>query len=391
MVSAPTTLEAPQGRVELLRRRHDSSQPLRAWDAADEYLLAHLDEVDRVRAHDAAPDSTAPRVLVLNDSFGALAVALAFAEPVCVSDSVVSQLATRANLQRNGLRPDAVRLRSAFEPFTALGDQDVVVMRVPLSLAQLEDQLHRLRPLLHPHTEVVAGGMTKHVHNSTIELFERIIGPTPTSPARKKARLLHPAFDPDLSSGPSPHPTSFVLPGGHTVVNHAGVFSAGRVDQGTQLLLDHLRVLDDERTAVDLGCGSGVIALHLAMQSPELQVLCVDASYAAVASAGATFDQAFGDRHRASFDAADGLEAVGPAGVDLVVTNPPFHADRSRGDAVAWRFFQEARHVLRPGGRLVVVGNRHLGYHAKMRRLFGNVEVMASDPKFVALASRKRR
>jgi 16S rRNA (guanine1207-N2)-methyltransferase len=47
--------------------------------------------------------------------------------------------------------------------------------------------------------------------------------------------------------------------------------------------------------------------------------------------------------------------------------------------------FTGARRVLAPGGELWVVGNRHLGYHVKLRRLFGNCRLVASDPKFVVL------
>jgi 16S rRNA (guanine1207-N2)-methyltransferase len=49
--------------------------------------------------------------------------------------------------------------------------------------------------------------------------------------------------------------------------------------------------------------------------------------------------------------------------------------------------FSEAQRVLGPGGELLVVGNQHLAYHAKLTRLFGKgrVDVVASDPKFVVL------
>ncbi|WP_231632442.1 class I SAM-dependent methyltransferase, partial [Streptomyces clavuligerus] len=32
----------------------------------------------------------------------------------------------------------------------------------------------------------------------------------------------------------------------------------------------------------------------------------------------------------------------------------------------------------------------HLGYHVRLRRLFGNAEVVASDPKFVVLRAVRR-
>ena len=52
--------------------------------------------------------------------------------------------------------------------------------------------------------------------------------------------------------------------------------------------------------------------------------------------------------------------------------------------------FTGARRALRPGGELWVVGNRHLGYHVTLRRIFGNSELVASDAKFVVLRAVRR-
>jgi 16S rRNA (guanine1207-N2)-methyltransferase len=49
--------------------------------------------------------------------------------------------------------------------------------------------------------------------------------------------------------------------------------------------------------------------------------------------------------------------------------------------------FEQAKNSLRTGGELRIVGNRHLGYHLKLKRLFGNCEVVASDRKFVVLST----
>ena len=68
-----------------------------------------------------------------------------------------------------------------------------------------------------------------------------------------------------------------------------------------------------------------------------------------------------------------------------MLNNPPFHVDQAVGDAIAWQMFSESRAALRHGGELWVVGNRHLAYHAKLKRLFGNCEVVASNSKFVVL------
>ncbi|MNJ82142.1 Ribosomal RNA large subunit methyltransferase G [compost metagenome] len=51
--------------------------------------------------------------------------------------------------------------------------------------------------------------------------------------------------------------------------------------------------------------------------------------------------------------------------------------------------FQQAREALVVGGALYIVGNRHLGYHSKLARLFRGVEQVAATPKFVILKARK--
>ncbi len=110
----------------------------------------------------------------------------------------------------------------------------------------------------------------------------------------------------------------------------------------------------------------------------------MDESFQAVASAEATY-RANGVPGHAEFRVGDGLTGVPDGTVDRVLTNPPFHSHRATTDATARRMFGGARRVLRPGGELWVIGNRHLGYHVRLRRLFGNCDVVASDPKFVVL------
>ena len=71
--------------------------------------------------------------------------------------------------------------------------------------------------------------------------------------------------------------------------------------------------------------------------------------------------------------------------IDRVVNNPPFHENHAICDAIASQMFTESRDVLRRGGELWVVGNRHLAYHAKLNRLFGNCDMVAGNGKFVVL------
>jgi len=377
-------LDAPQGELRLTRHPVRPADALRAWDAADEYLLHHL--VDEAVDLDGT-------VAILNDAWGALSSALAPRSPVSISDSYVSHLAIAANVARN--RSDApVMLHSGLGPPPE--HIDVLLLRIPKSLALLEDQLRRLAPSLHPGTVVIGGSMAKHLHSSTLEVFERTIGPTRTSRAVRKARLLFATPDPTLDPGPNPWPTSSTIaPDGLVVTSHAGVFAGDRLDIGTRLLLDHLPMPAGADTIVDLGCGNGILATRAAQADPDTQVLAVDESFRAAASAQATAGDALGADARVAALVGDGLLTLATGtppdagSVDLVLTNPPFHRDHTVGDAVAWQFFHEARTVLRTGGELWVVGNRHLGYHAKLRRVFGNADVVASNPKFVVIRATK--
>ncbi|MGW0911709.1 methyltransferase [Streptomyces sp. NPDC002784] len=377
-------MKTPWGETPLSRFPEDPRDRLRAWDASDEYLLRHL--ADR-----EIPLSGT--VVVVGDRWGALVTALAPHRPTQITDSHLAQEATRANLARAGVEPGAVRLLTTQDPPPER--IDVLLVRVPKSLALLEDQLLRLAPAVHADTVVVGTGMVKEIHTSTLKLFERILGPTRTSLAEKKARLIFCTPDPALKRGATPWPYSYELPdgvgavSGRTVVNHAGVFCADRLDIGTRFFLAHLPDSRGSLRVVDLGCGNGVVGTAVALGNPEAEVLFVDESFQAVASAEATY-RANGVPGHAEFRVGDGLAGVPAGSVDLVLNNPPFHSHRTTTDATAWRMFTGAQRALRPGGELWVVGNRHLGYHAKLRRLFGNCQLVSGDPKFVVLKAVRR-
>lgn len=372
------------GGFELGRFPDDPRERLRAWDAADAYVLRWL----------AAEGGAIRDGVVVGDRWGALTTALAGFGVTQVADSFLAREATRANLARNGVDAGAVRLLTTRDaPPERVG---TLVVRVPKSLALLEDQLCRLAPAVGPGTVVVAGGMVKEVHTSTLALFERVLGPTRTSLAEQKARLVFCTPDPGIAPPSSRWPHSYDLPdgigaaSGRTVVNHAGVFCAERLDVGTRFLLGALPVRAGAEHVIDLGCGNGVVGLAAALGNPEARVTFVDESYQAVASAEATYRANLPDTGKAEFVVGDGLAGFPRGGADLVLANPPFHSHQATTDRVAWRMFTGSRAALRPGGELWVVGNRHLGYHAKLKRIFGNGDVVAANRKFVVLRAVRR-
>lgn len=365
-------LTVAQGEFELNRLPKRARELLRAWDAADEYLLDTLAE--------QPPNSG--RVLIMNDSFGALAVALNAWRPYAISDSYLSQQATRLNLAANGLPEYSVSLLNSLE--MPEGVFDLVLIKAPKTLALLEDELIRLRPHLTPSTQIIVAGMIKTLPPSVWKLLERLVGPTTTSLAKKKARLIFASLDAGLLIPPSPYPVCYRLENtGHLISNHANVFSRDSLDIGTRFFLQHLPSRQDACDIIDLGCGNGLVGLIAAERSPAATVHFVDESFMAVASAKDNFYRAFGNQREATFHVADGLAEAEPASADLILCNPPFHQQNTIGDQIAVGLFKQSRRVLRKGGELWVIGNRHLDYHNYLDRLFGRHSVVAANSKFV--------
>ena len=371
-------LESPYARLDLIRQPEQPNEPLQAFDAADEYLLTQLHEQQL---------PAGSRVLILNDSFGALACALAQqAEVTSSGDSHLAHLALEKNLQRNGLATDSVIFVPASE--AVQGPFDRVLIRVPKTLALLEEQLIRLHGQLAPGAQVIAAAMIKHLPRAAGDLLEKYIGPVQASLAVKKARLLT-ATPVEKAVPVSPYPTRYRLDQpAIELLNHANLFCREDLDIGTRAFLPHLpRALGNLRVA-DLGCGNGVLGIVYALGNPQAQLTLVDESYMAVQSARENWQAILGDRP-ADIRAGDGLAEQPMDSLDLVMCNPPFHQQQVVGDFLAWRMFTQAKTALARGGELWIVGNRHLGYHLKLKRLFGKVEQVAATPKFVILRAIK--
>ena len=379
-------MTSPLGELELSRYPRLKRENLQAWDAADEFLLAHLVEEGLL----PAPDSAA-RILVVNDGFGALALSLCNWEVVSWSDSWLSHQGVIANSKQNpGSKPPLLVPATEAPP----GRFDLVLVKIPRSLALLEHQLAGIAGLLEKNGRVLGAGMARHIHTSTLGLFEARLGPTSTSLAKKKARLVIPSVDTARAVQASPYPDSFQWEEQNCrLLNHANVFSRGHLDIGARAMLQALPGIPPSEFIVDLGCGNGVLGIAAQLQQPMARLAFIDESYMAVASAQAnwstiTSGKLPGGCPQAGFHVNDGLGGLG-LGPDLVLCNPPFHQGSAMGDQVAWRMFVQSGESLRQGGQLWVVGNRHMAYHGKLKKLFGNCRVAFSNRKFVVLVATK--
>ncbi|EDT0918872.1 23S rRNA (guanine(1835)-N(2))-methyltransferase RlmG [Salmonella enterica subsp. enterica] len=355
----------------------DDVNPLLAWEAADEYLLQQLDETE-IRGP----------VLILNDTFGALSCALAEHSPYNIGDSYLSELGTRENLRHNGIAESSVTFLDSTADYPQA--PGVVLIKVPKTLALLEQQLRALCKVVTAQTRIIAGAKARDIHTSTLELFEKVLGPTTTTLAWKKARLINCTFShPQLAD--APQTLSWKLEDtGWTIHNHANVFSRTGLDIGARFFMQHLpENLDGE--IVDLGCGNGVIGLSLLAKNPQANVVFVDESPMAVDSSRLNVEtnlpEAF---ERCEFMINNALSGVEPFRFNAVFCNPPFHQKHALTDNIAWEMFHHARRCLKINGELYIVANRHLDYFHKLKKIFGNCATIATNNKFVILKAVKQ-
>lgn len=370
MIKKPCILDS---KFELQRLPKKTDESLRAWDAADEYVLEYVTNLN-------LPAST--KVLIINDSFGALVIGLQSFQPHALSDSYLSQQATRLNLARNDFRETTVTLIKSIDSLPRTFD--LIVIKVPKTLALLEFQLLQLRSHVSENTKIIVAGMVKILTPSVWNLLERIIGKTQTSLAQKKARLIFSTFESHLPCPKNPYPIRYILENtNYEITNHANIFSREKLDIGTRFFLEHLPKAEHFRDIVDLGCGNGIVGLIAAEKNTLAQIHFVDESFMAIESAHQNFEKAFKNR-TAQFHIGDCLTDFAPNSVDCILCNPPFHQQHVIGDFIAQTMFKQAKNVLRTNGELWVIGNSHLNYGISLSRLFGkpNVSLIAQNAKF---------
>ncbi|MEI8094885.1 MAG: methyltransferase [Spirochaetales bacterium] len=374
------TWNSPWGDFELAREPYDRDPALQAWSAADALLARHALET---------PEKKDTPYVVFNDAFGALTVVLRSQGRyvIQVSDSALSQRCTLVNLDANNLDNAPLQLLDSLTVPVLKPESPppVVLLRLPKTLALLEYQLHQVRQFAPLGTVVAASAMAKDIHTSTLETFEALLGPTTSSLAESKARLILSTLT-DQAVAKNPYPTQWHLPSLHLhLVNHAAVFSREGLDEGTRLLLQHFPKIGPEiRTLVDLGCGNGILGLVAAQRSGRIEIFCVDESFMATCSARDSF-RASEMGGRAQFLTGDGLEDFEAQSVDLILCNPPFHFQNAQSLEAAYSMFDDAKRVLRPGGELWVVANRHLGHHKALAERFPQVRTAALTDKFIVL------
>ena len=393
---------------QILRRFPDlEADNLVAVDATDRLVLAEAGAT--IEAADPG------RVVVVGDRYGAMtlgAIALHSAQDVRVhQDPITGEQALAHNAIRaelGAIRAEVSAIRAEFGatgiglaggyrqlPMAAelFSGATVVLGQLPKSL----DALREIAQLAAAHGDVgvtvFLGGRVKHMTHTMNDVLTDSFADVRASLAKQKSRVL-------VAGGPLPTvglggATAYPLRQHHLdldlwVCAHGAAFAGTKLDLGTRFLLEFLdRMHPAASTAVDLGCGTGVIAAALARARPNLTVIATDQSAAAVSSAAATMAANWlSERVQVLRD--DAMSTLPDGSVDLILCNPPFHLGTSVHAGAALRLFDAAARVLAPGGQLWTVFNSHLAHEGALNRAVGPTRVMGRNAKFTVTASTRQ-
>lgn len=419
-------------------------EALRRWPDVEAENLFAVDASDRLildEAADSLADANPGEIVVVGDRYGAITLGalaqlglLAGEQALDAADSSIrvhqdalsGEQALAANAEAIGADSTTFRtLPLGVEQHAAelFGGARVVLLQLPRGLDALEEIVAAIAAHAEPEVRVFAGGRIKHMTPAMNDVFAAAFDSVEVSLARQKSRVLRVSAPRGRTNGreasdsanegvddavvaasgaPAPlHATNGNSASrgwprleqhrdvGLIVAAHGAAFAASSIDIGTRFLLGHLsEAAPSARTAIDLGCGTGVLATSLAMHRPKLLVLASDQSAAAVASARATAHaNGVGDRVKVVRD--DGLSRQPDGSADLIVLNPPFHLGATVHAGIALKLFEHAARVLAPGGELWCVWNSHLGYGPALRRIVGPTRQIARNTKFTITASTK--
>lgn len=352
---------------EIKRYPLRKNETLQGWDSADELLLNHLGTMDL----------SGKRILIINDHFGALSTQLSQLDCTTYTDSFVAMMGIALN--------SGHKIAPIHELKNLNGHYDLVLIQIPKNMSYFEDILCHLSQHLQPGSQVLCTSMVKHLPPTSFDLLQKYVGKTSTSLAQKKARLVFAAFE--KFPVESPYPIQVKLDGFEMpFINHSNLFSRDKLDIGTRFFLEHIPKGSFENI-LDLGCANGVIGIKAKMLNPKAKIIFSDESSMAVESARTNYQNTFSDH--ADFCWTNCFEGQPKDTLDLVLCNPPFHQGNTIGDFIAWQMFQDAYYALKKGGLLRVIGNSHLGYQIKLKKLFGNSTIIATNQKFIICESRK--
>jgi 16S rRNA (guanine1207-N2)-methyltransferase len=266
-------------------------------------------------------------------------------------------------------------------PWPADGPFDLAFVRLPKARDEQAMTTHAALAALEPGRPLILYGGNDEGIRSAAGMLGQIAGAVTTLAARGHGRVLM-ARRPEDTIGLRATLTAWrtvsrldIAGRAHAWVTYPGCFAAGRVDEGTALLLSALPPLAAGARVLDYGCGAGTIAAALLDLQPDLKVDAMDNDAVALTAVGENVPAArpiLGTR----------LTDAGRRGYDAILSNPPLHQGFAEDHTLLERLIGDATTHLVPGGCLELVVQRRVPLDRLLSRQLAKVETVAESGRY---------
>lgn len=305
---------------------------------------------------------------------------LADSKPVFFNFDYATHRAVSARRDQTSSEADSIIFGSWYR---GSGNHDSALVYLPKSRQFIEMTLTMTAAAVKAGGQIILVGKNDAGIRSSRSLLEDIVGPVQRSEAARHSVLYMAANERRSATRSALEDwvqTYHIELSGQTlaVCSFPGVFSHGRLDPGTRLLLEHLD-LPPKGRVLDFGCGAGVIGGWIRKSCPSAHVDMIDTSALALEAARGTM--AANDLPSDGIWASDGFSDV--SGVyTSIVSNPPFHVGIETDYHVVEDFLKSAKDHLKGDGVLMFVANRFLRYRPLIQRYVGKCDVAAENSSY---------
>jgi 16S rRNA (guanine1207-N2)-methyltransferase len=158
-------------------------------------------------------------------------------------------------------------------------------------------------------------------------------------------------------------------------VSYPGCFAAGRLDEGTALLMATLPRFGAGARVLDYGCGTATIAAAVLSQQPAARLEGIDSDAVALEASRENVPAA-------RFTLGMRLADSGRRDYAAIVSNPPLHQGIAEDRTLLDRLVAEAPSRLAPGGLMQLVVQRRVALERLLGQHFAEVEIVAETSRY---------
>lgn len=262
------------------------------------------------------------------------------------------------------------------------GAFDGAVLRLPRGWAAFEMALHALAARLPSGAPLWIVGSNDEGITSAPKRFDGLVDGVETLAIKRRARVLETRRTAASARGNLEDWREIIavpVPGlGEPLdlVSYPGLFAHGRLDAGTECLLQVLPEIAPGTAVLDFGCGAGVIARAVRERVPDARLTLLDVDAVALHAARRNVPDA-------EVVLSDGLSGLGARErFGLILSNPPLHRGKDEDFGMLEALVAGTKQYLKLRGSLVAVTQRTAGVGTLFKTAFGHADLLLETPQF---------